>query len=160
MSELKPDQILVVLLEQLPAEQEFSNWPLHITVLPWFNGVDQTTLDKELLELTANTTPIKVDLGAQEMFGANKDTPVRTLNDSPELVRIHQKIKDIVTASSGNILNPKYTGKAYRSHVTIQSNKQLQKSYILDNLTLVERTNKATKRAIRIYELQPALADN
>jgi hypothetical protein len=156
----KAEQLIVVLLEPLIPGEDFINWVLHITIVPWF-GVEsdqEPNLDKLLSAIANRHSAIDLTVGNLEVFGK---LTVNLINPSSGLVALHN---DVLTTLENNqfIINQKtYTGTNYRAHVTHQkhASKKSGDKLRITKFALIAQTYRTdtglvTKRLIREYPMQ------
>jgi len=120
--------IIVHLVEERPEGNTFprkrADWPLHVTLVPWFNVSD----DKRELLLTALQTyaaskqSFGVHVGDEEQFGATKDVPVNLLVEQAPVAQLHNELMAIVQQYGVQFHNnaSAYSGveQIYRAHIT------------------------------------------
>ncbi len=113
------DLILVHMLESQEEGSYFDRkrWPLHITLLPWFEAPD---LEMVRAKLTAKLKGIKsfeVTVGERSFHGDYKGRPVMEINNSPQLQHLHETLLSVIQENQWP-LQGRYTSKLYSPHVT------------------------------------------
>ena len=138
--------------------RQFDEWPMHITVLPWFNydklsaitEIEAAVDNMRACRIALGETALK-SLGAVELFGNDLDVPVRRIGDSTSLGVIHGML---LNQFHRNLEDKSYIGGNYNPHLTIRNNQDPGESSILtiDQLSLVEY-GKPLKTIVRNYNL-------
>ncbi len=149
MSESNTDrQILSLGLYQFRIPQQFGQWPLHVTLLPWFEGADQQTLQHELQGLSRQTDAFHLHVGGFALFGDDLDVPVRLVEPNQELDELHQASLEVVEKAGGQLVRPDYVWPNYQPHITIRGGQnQPHTDYRIDQLALINDIG-AGKRAV------------
>lgn len=114
------DVILVHFLVEQPVGLRFlrhrNDWPLHITLLPWFSASDEAKFITELLRLATQSPSFTVSMGEQTMF--NPQTKVSLVNDGGKLRQLHLAVLKATAELSVQHRTLQWTGDAYKPHVT------------------------------------------
>lgn len=151
------ERLMVAHLLESVDGQNFSKWPLHITLLPWFEC--QESLAVEAIESV--TEHIKkcrlslgeVALGSIEMFGENSDIPVRRVvgAEALSLLNIH---RDLLDCFDDNLINKQYVGENYVPHISVSDEYYSGESDIIniDNMSLIKHCGQH-KTIVRNYNL-------
>lgn len=156
----KEENVIAVILETIRLGEEFIEWPLHITIVPWFHGYDAQKLDHLLAELAAKHRSFSARVGKIERFGQKKDVAVNVIDDSPELINLHLAVFNQLEANGFIIHQKEYVAGNYRGHITRQTHaamKEGQKikigSISLVHQERLEQTGEIVKTVIKNYEL-------
>ena len=144
------------LVDPIEEGYNFTDWPLHITVLPWFKRSESIT--KSEIELSAEHMRAcrvalgKKALGCIEMFGDECDTPVRTISNSTSLGVMHGML---LTMFRKNLESTDYIGGAYNPHLTIRENNDPGElaEIDIDRISLIKYEN-SVKTVLRNYDLK------
>lgn len=128
--------MFVYMLEPLESNKRFTQWPLHVTLLPWFETDDIETVKAELRQVAASTPAMNLKTTERAHFGARR-LPVMLIEDSRDLRDLHEKLLDI-TVRYGWELEGRYTGDNYLPHVTQKGGRDAPEEFRLDSLYLVE----------------------
>lgn len=154
------ENVIVILLEKMPVNEEFIEWPLHITVVPWFHGYDETKLDKLLSQIAASHKKFKAGVGQLEKFGYKKDVEVNLIDNNKQLNQLHRDVFDILESNDFIIHQKDFVGEGYRAHITRQPHgyKNEGEEIQIKSLSLVkqERLKKSgaiVKKIVKQYEL-------
>lgn len=115
--------ILVSMIRPAQLEQTFRRkrleWPLHVTLVPWFQIQDAPRFITRLGEFTASKQEFTSTIGTDELFGADRDVPVSLFSDSAELTLLHNELITFVESQGARFgAEGQYIKDAYRPHVT------------------------------------------
>lgn len=138
--------VLVSAIEELNKGDTFEDqdWPLHVTIMPWFNVQKQfeDELIDEVADYAGTTHPLKVIGDVNKIFGPpNKpleEVKVRTLRNTARIALLHTGILDIINRYGAEVTSP-YIRGSYQPHVTYQHGSGIEKDQeiILENLQLI-----------------------
>jgi hypothetical protein len=128
------DRLICALLKPLEAGHKFKEWPLHITVMPWFRLDDAS--DRIAAGLGRAFTcvgPFSARTGREVRLGPKKNRPGRVLEPAgsfPELEKrtrryLHKKRAWLVDETT-------HARRPYLPHVTYQRNDALAAGRIID----------------------------
>lgn len=120
--------IIVHLVERRPEGTTFrrkrAEWPLHITLVPWFTVEDdqRSQLLAALAAYGAAKQTFTVHVGEEELFGPHKEVPVTLIHEQAPVVQLHDDLMAIVRQHDvqfqGNVSSHTGTKHAYRAHIT------------------------------------------
>lgn len=91
------------------------NWPLHITLMPWFE-TDDLRLRSALEQIVARQKQFSVSIDGIAQFNAT--THVSLLTASLEMSALHRLLVSTVCGVGGKIQDERFIGAQYRPHVT------------------------------------------
>jgi hypothetical protein len=116
-----PRLVVVFPLEPLGAGEGFSlrDWPLHLTVVPTFTGVDLTRAQSAISPILAAHRPLQLRTGPDEGFGRSMTIPVSVIVPSIELTELHSALVTALLAVGAVFDDPEFIGSGYRAHVTM-----------------------------------------
>jgi len=121
--------IVVHLVERRPVGTTFPRlrvaWPLHITLLPWFEVEDSRTADllSAIERYAKSLRKFVAVVGDTENFGPGKDIPVNLIVDQQPIAKMHDDLLDLtkqhgaLLSSQANALSSA-AGRKYRAHIT------------------------------------------
>jgi hypothetical protein len=115
------DCILVYFLTDEPLGKQFQKtrqqWPMHMTLVPWFRCNSIAVLNNSLEELAENVRPFDLTLGEVEQF--HTGATVTVLADPAEEIKLHDALVDALAANGAEIINTDYVHAGrHRAHVT------------------------------------------
>lgn len=121
------DRILVYMLGEQPLGEQFRRkrleWPLHITLVPWFSVTDEQGLLASIGAFAARERQLEIALGGVEHFNAH--TEVTLVAEQVAIHQLHDDLLAAVRAGGGEPRNLQWTGPGYRAHVTHHDNQPI-----------------------------------
>jgi len=114
------EHVVAIMLEPVSMGQEFIDWPLHITIVPWFPCGDAKKLDRILTDAAGTQAGFSLEVGKIEKFGPKKNIKVNLMKESPMLDKLHWNIFNVLEKNSFGIHQKEYVGDGYRPHITYQ----------------------------------------
>ena len=109
---------------------ELLDWPLHITLVPWFFVDNMRQFQDDLVQHVADIHRIPVTVGEQRTWGPNV---VNVIQRSAPLHELHARLLHLITSSGELLINQQYTGLNYTPHITHQKSLSAQPG---DNVTI------------------------
>lgn len=137
--------LLAYLAEALVTER-FTTWPLHLTVVPWFEAPNVNAVSQALRPILARFQPFKVNSGPMAYFGSKKRT-VTLIEPNTNLQRLHNELLSAVLAQ-GWQLKGRYTGEQFKPHITHKQGRAPASELIIDYLWLVEALPQMYRRRV------------
>lgn len=142
--------------EQVDPGYEFKDWPLHISILPWFRRNKAIVVAE--LELTVeHMKSCRIALGAKalgdvELFGMDENIPVRRVRDCTSLGVMHGML---LSQFQLDLEDKTFIGGAYNPHLTIRENEDPGEGFEIDinDISLVEY-GKPVKKVVRTFNLR------
>lgn len=139
-------------LEPLQPGGDFTEWPHHITVVPWFStgSEDIGQLVRVLDSQADRIRPFTVTAGDEDRFGPEGDVMVRKIADPKPLQYLHLRLlRTIEHHGLGRLIDDTYAGERYSPHVTRQSEAwpQIGDRIEINGVTLIQK-GKPTKRVV------------
>lgn len=121
----KNEHLVVIPLEELKKGEQFVEWPLHITVVPWFVVEEERSqeLDDLLGEIATRHHPIELIVGRLTMFGAHNDIRVNLINPNQALTDLHFDVLNSLEANNFPIHQKEWLGDKYQAHIAHQEDK-------------------------------------
>lgn len=107
--------LVVAILDNCNVGDTFTVWPLHMTVLPWFEIYSLGEAVALLQPIIKEFKPFTANLGEYAKYGSNR--MVRLVVRSPELHDLHNKLLRAVQVN-GLTIRGRYTGDHFSPHVT------------------------------------------
>lgn len=111
------DYILVYFLERQLSGKRFlrtrNEWPMHITLVPWFSVSDEQALIRSVQSLAKSTSPFDVPLGDIKGFGNNATVTVAA--DQSAVGKLHQTLLGLVRDT---VHDMQWVNERYVAHVT------------------------------------------
>jgi 2'-5' RNA ligase len=140
---LPGDRLVCAFVEPQVVGQQFRQWLLHVTVVPWFR-VSETTevVCRGLSRALITIKPFSVPVDGDEMFGPHKNRPVKLLQSSNGFDEIEPKIRNYFHKKRALLIDETTKRKTpFRAHVTLQSGTTLHDDTVItcDRLYIVEQ---------------------
>lgn len=112
-----------------PIPDQFKDWPLHCTVMPWFVAIDPAdSVRRELRAIAQQHRAVELRAGNTAWFTESRSS-VRLLQRNTRLMRLHQALYGLVKQYGNRCCFPQYVGDCYTPHVTDQATSQLPSNY-------------------------------
>jgi len=149
------------MLEEAPEGHQFSNWPLHLTVIPWFR-VEEEALPSTLLaieETAKRVGSFAVRTKGNAWYGPKDDVPVTEVEDTTSrLAKLHHGLLQSIQDGGGTVIDLTYTGANYSPHVSLtEDSRGLQPGQVLElsNITVVEKRQREVedKQVVKVVSL-------
>lgn len=131
------DFLVVCMLESIEIGAQFTMWPLHMTIIPWFKADELEPVIVALSSVTAQHKPFTVEVGERAFFGPKGKLPVMMIENTQELQSIHQELLELIL-SEGWTLEGRYTGDNYTPHVTQKGGRDAHGELRFDALYIAE----------------------
>lgn len=116
--------IAVIMVDKLPKGAAFRRkrmeWPLHVTVMPWFSvAKPQHLLLQDLETITKKRKSFRLAVDSDALFGPKKDISVSLVQKNENISSLHQELLRYVLAH-GAVEDSyvQWLGDAYRPHIT------------------------------------------
>lgn len=135
--------ILVAMVDPAAVPERFrrrrSEWPLHVTILPWFTVPDEALFIDFLEKHLPSEQSFMATVGADADFGANGEISVSLIENRQPFAVLHNYVFEAVKDHGGGMMANTWIGASYRPHVTHQGDNRLHKgdAFAVSSLTLV-----------------------
>ncbi len=146
-------------LSKVPEEFHYSEWPLHVTLLANFTITQPIEkLIDELKTYALQVKPFEMVVNGETLFGPNQNVAVSLIQPSESINKIHKNLATITKALGAKYDEPRFMGKGFRPHATIQASSRLNdnQALTLDNFTLIDMFpggNIERRRIVRTFKL-------
>lgn len=151
----KKSRLLIAhFIEPKTKGEQFNDWPLHMTIIPWFQE-NEVEARRQLAESAEHMRACRVlcakVLGKIALFGIGEDVPVRPVKDCTAFGVIHGMLLDRFYKQ---LEDNTYIGGAYNPHLTINKNHDPGENFeiLVDTVSLVRHDN-VCKTIIENYNL-------
>ena len=113
--------ILVYFVEQQLEGWTFArdHWPLHMTLVPWFQVEDEEAAVRSLARVSGQGEPLRLGVGGQEKFGVNNDIPVNVVNNQEPVMALHKKLVEALGNADTAFGEQNFVGENYQAHITL-----------------------------------------
>lgn len=120
---MKPgDRVICAFIKRQSAGSIFKDWPLHITIVPWFRlDIPSVQLAEQLKERYTGNGAFKVAVLDAVRFGYKK-TKLVNLVTAPELMKLEGQTRRLLHAHKAWVVDEAdKTRRGFRPHVTTLS---------------------------------------
>jgi len=161
MKEEYGDQTVVHFLDGQSGKFDSDNWPLHLTLLTWFNVPDhrQDDLANELGIIARRWNPLEVGVEGEAMFGRHENVPV-TLLGANALRAFHYNLINTIKSVGGTLRDDSFAGTRYRPHISHEYGRvaTTAKKLEIGNFSIVEKIDlpEADREIVSTYRLEGA----
>ncbi len=114
---LDPSYLLTYFVEPMQIGRTFSDWPLHITIIPWFSVKNIEQADEALEQIAGNHQPLKAIGSTRETFGEHD---VCLVEPADVLRTIHKAVYASLQSLDARFISTEFFGDNYNPHVTTQ----------------------------------------
>lgn len=99
-------------------ERTRHEWPLHITMAPWFYLEDTETLSAALNGVADSADAFEVEVGGEELFGLERDVAVNVVIPQSAEMLLHRAIVSAIRDAGGVFRDERWIGQSHRPHIT------------------------------------------
>jgi 2'-5' RNA ligase len=152
---LPGDRLVCAFVKPQAAGEEFAEWPLHVTVVPWFRLPDDAeTVAAGLRKALASLELFAAKAGEMLRFGPRKNRPARLVQSPAPFIKAEQKVRGYFHKKRAWLVDETTKRQhAFRPHVTVQKGGELGRDEIfrVDRLYLVEQKGNYKEVVAEIY---------
>lgn len=118
-------------------------WPLHVTILPWFTVPDEASFIGFLERNLPSEQSFEAVMGADAAFGEDGKTTVSLVENKQPLAVLHNYVLEAVLGQDGTVLVNTWIRDSYKPHVTHHGENRLHPgdTFMIQSLTLVRLLN-------------------
>lgn len=119
-SKIRPGSLTIVhFVEQQLEGWEFerSHWPLHITLVSWFEIEDDEAVMRSLDRLADATPPMRWTVGPTQEFGPRKKL-ANVIKNEKEARNFHNLLRETLEGADVALHESRYTGADFKAHIT------------------------------------------
>jgi 2'-5' RNA ligase len=139
---LPGDRLICAFVKSQPIGSIFKDWPLHITIVPWFRlDTSSPRLAEQLSEHYIGSNAFRVDVLKETQFGYKK-LKVVNLVAAPELIRLEGQTRRLLHSHKAWVVDEAdKTRKGFRPHVTALNTGRVHEgdSFECDRLYIVSQ---------------------
>lgn len=141
---MKPgDRLICAFTKALPADSQFIDWPLHVTVVPWFRLALNSELITANLERLLGTTAFIVQMGEENVqFGHQKDKRATLVQLPSPFTQLEQLVRGYFHDQHAWLVDESTSQRQeFRPHMTVQRTNGLHAgdTFQCDQLYIVEQ---------------------
>lgn len=149
---------LVYIIEDVEAGRAYPrhDWPLHISLVPWFVTAKRAELDQMLTDFLVRIPAFTVTVGGEELFGESHRVKVNVIEPSDQLQGLHEALLGRVEEIATVVADKEYLRENYRGHIThyFERHKAPGEQFLIDHLYLAELTDDDHCTPLKRYELR------
>lgn len=114
-------------------------WPLHVTVAPWFTVPDEAEFISFLKTHLPSEPQFEAVMGENTAFGTDREIPVTLVLNRQPFALLHNYLLEVVQGHHGEILVNTWLREDYKPHVTHHGDSRLfpGDSFMVRAITLV-----------------------
>lgn len=151
---LPGDRLVCAFVSDREVGNIFRDWPLHITIVPWFRAeVTTEKLAQKLRSGIQNVGSITVDIGPEARFGGRRKLVNLVQAPSP-LEDIEKTVRHVLRGEDAWIVDETTKKRSpFRPHVTAQSSDRLHESdsFVCSYIYIIEQKGDCKKVTGRIH---------
>lgn len=141
---MKPGALVLVAMVDpgaMPAtfRRKRLEWPLHVTVAPWFTVPDESKFIQFLENHLQSEQGFEAVMGEDAAFGASGEIPVTLVQNRQPFGLLHNYVLEAIYDHGGEMLVNTWIRENYRPHVTHHGANRLFPGdvFMVQSLTLV-----------------------
>jgi 2'-5' RNA ligase len=93
-------------------------WPLHITLVPWFTIQNEALINSCLEEVASTNEAFNVTVGALDMFGTHNDVPVNVIHEQEKIKELHMGLIASLRNLGATFIEERWIDHGYHAHIT------------------------------------------
>ncbi|HEX8227250.1 MAG TPA: 2'-5' RNA ligase family protein [Candidatus Saccharimonadales bacterium] len=93
------------------------HWPLHLTLVPWFQAADEEAVVRSLERVSSDLEPLLLAVGGKELFGKNRNVPVNVIKNQAPAQALHELLVATLSEADTSFDGDTFMGQKYRAHV-------------------------------------------
>ncbi|HVX24035.1 MAG TPA: 2'-5' RNA ligase family protein [Candidatus Saccharimonadales bacterium] len=146
---------IATIFENHPVGQEFTvdALPLHLTHVDSFEvDLSAEELATKLTAALAAQKAFAIKALTDEMYGADKDIPVTTLELTPQLMQLHRLIMGVLDATGAVLKNPHFHNDNFSPHVSVYGDKRVAAgdSVAIQDISIAAKVSDADDASRRV----------
>jgi 2'-5' RNA ligase len=139
---MKPgDRLVCAFVDQLPVGTDFKEWPLHVTIVPWFRAdVSSYALARGIKTALSGISPFEIRVDGEAVFG--RDKTVNLIEQPTPLNDIESQVRSVLKNHNAWLVDESTKKKRpFKPHVTAQKSARLNEGegFLCDRLYIVEQ---------------------
>lgn len=146
------EYVIVCMVDPAQVGDRFTMWPLHITLLPWFDAPDVQTVKEVVEQKLQGFRPFTVSVGKRSSFGVDKRLPVMLIQPSHKLQDLHDTLLTAVQ-EQGWELHGRYTGSHFVPHVTQKAGRDASGDIQIETLHIAEKQSQGYRQIVGELQL-------
>ena len=142
------DQLVCALVHELAVGETFEDWPLHVTIVPWFKPrVGEAVLLGHLAQAVKDQLAFSATVGKDAYFGAKA---VSLMQQIPHWQRIQEAAFAVVGEDAVPTAPYNFVGSNFKPHMTVQKDLRLHPgdTFVCDALYVIEHTGEGRLKKV------------
>ncbi len=121
------DRLVCALVRPLAVGDIFQDWPLHITIVPWFRSqTPPLELARLLQQQLVGIEPFRVDVDGEAAFGYRGRKQVNLITLPSPIIAMEEQIRRVLKSRSSWIVDESTKKlRSFRPHITFQRTERL-----------------------------------
>ena len=137
------DRLVVAFVQNPVVGDTFTDWPLHVTVVPWFRvSLSTEELAKCLTDALSGVQPFEVVMSVEALFGSRQNKTVNIVWLPSPLQTIEKRVRKLLRNRKAWLVDETTKQhEKYVPHVTAQKDERLYEGdcFVVDRLYVVEQ---------------------
>ena len=159
----KNEHLIVIPLEPLKKSKPFIDWPLHVTIVPWFAVPEERAEDLGILltNIATRYRKFNVKVGGVAMF-ANGQLSVKLIEPAETLQALHLDVFNTLENNGFTIHQKDFLNANYRPHFIYQPEDKFKTGSLItiSSFSLIRQvrqkvTGTMVKELVKEFELTP-----
>lgn len=146
------DYLVVYMVEPIEVGTQFTRWPLHMTIVPWFTADDLQAVLEVLRPVVMTHKAFTAGVGERVFYGQTKKLPVKLIINNEQLQAFHMAILGAVVGA-GWPLQGRYTGVNYSPHVTQKAGWDAEGTLTISSVHIAEALPQGYRKIVAEMEL-------
>ncbi len=134
-----------------------SHWPLHITLVPWFQTKDEEAVMRSLDRLAAELENMNLTVGGVEDVSGPGHRQANFIKNQQPVRELHKYLLATLERADIELHESRFTGKEYRAHVTRHRadgrHSTAGEHILLNDFHLVKMLDAKTCEVYQVFEL-------
>lgn len=112
-----------LMMESVQRQERFRAWPLHLTLVPWFEVRSHNLLNliNSIEEVAKNLPRFKLTADGTDYFDSRVKVTIVKPNES--LIKLHQQLLNALNSCDAKLISDKYVGEHFKPHITNRGEK-------------------------------------
>jgi hypothetical protein len=124
--------MVVAFTEPQPLHRTLSEWPQHMTILPWLCGYRRAATSR-IIDVLVAYGPLTVSIGGADQFD-DGEIQAWTVGPTDVLANLHQAVLNAALRNDTSVIDLTRTGAHYQPHIT--QNTEQPELHAGDTITL------------------------
>ena len=137
------DRLVVAFVRNHAVGDTFIDWPLHVTIVPWFRfDMTTNTLAKRLAEKLNDLQTFEVLMSAEALFGSRRNKLVNLVWLPSPIQIIEVRVRDFLKSQKAWVVDETTKRhEEYVPHVTAQKGSRIHEGdcFLVDRVYIVEQ---------------------